>query len=328
MIHPDTLAKTFILGGKSDFLPLFQREGLPLESIPAALGGHSAGVSAKQFTRSAMALAAAARERYPSVPWRDLIPTALVNLSGPPTTQTMAGAAEDVKAAFADQGAAEPGSFLAPPLPVHLLPMPRTPSLASPRRPSLELASRQKSPPASPARHASPSRAAPPQPAAEQPDSHPLPPKAPVPRAPSARYTPTGVVSVSALSPRERRHARRPGCLRLVFCCCPCLGCGPLDPPILSTSPVRPQLMRAPSTAVNPAAKPAAAAQPAAKAMVKGSPKRAEGLVASAGGFAALPPAPKAAAVEEGSEGEDDFFDSRDRFSVMGSNVSDSERDD
>ena len=79
-IHPETLSKTFILGGKNDYLPIFQREGLAMPNIPKVLGGASAGLTARQFVSNARAMALAAKKVYPSVPAKDLLRVAAANL--------------------------------------------------------------------------------------------------------------------------------------------------------------------------------------------------------------------------------------------------------
>ena len=79
-IHPETLSKTFILGGKNDYLPIFQREGLAMAHIPKALGGASAGLTARQLVGNARAMAIAARKVYPTVPSKDLLRVAAANL--------------------------------------------------------------------------------------------------------------------------------------------------------------------------------------------------------------------------------------------------------
>jgi hypothetical protein len=105
MVHPETLAKTFILGGKSDYLPVLQREGLPAESIPLQLGGTHPGVPCSRLCDDAIEFATAAAARYPAVPPRDRLRVALANLS--PATRTLAAAAEELRRAAAAGAATE-----------------------------------------------------------------------------------------------------------------------------------------------------------------------------------------------------------------------------
>jgi len=91
MVHPETLAKTFILGGERDYLPIFQREGLSLDAIPVELGGRSRGITARTLCTQAIQLAQAAVVRYPGVSRRDLLKVAVANLS--PGARDMAAAA-------------------------------------------------------------------------------------------------------------------------------------------------------------------------------------------------------------------------------------------
>jgi hypothetical protein len=123
MVHPETLAKTFILGGKSDYLPVLQREGLPAESIPLQLGGTHPGVSASRLCDDAIAFATAAAARYPAVPPRERLRVAVANLS--PATRTLAAAAVELRVA----AAAGPASEWVTPPPC---PMPELPPHATP----------------------------------------------------------------------------------------------------------------------------------------------------------------------------------------------------
>lgn len=111
-IHPETLAKTFILGGKNDYLPIFQREGLTLANTPQALGGTSAGLTSRQFVSNARAMAVAARKVYPSVAAKDLLRIAAVNL--PSGVTDSVGAAAELERRFQEQGPAAEGSFVMP----------------------------------------------------------------------------------------------------------------------------------------------------------------------------------------------------------------------
>ena len=113
MVHPETLAKTFILGGERDYLPIFQREGLSLDAIPVELGGRSRGITARTLCTQAIQLAQAAVVRYPGVSRRDLLKVAVANLS--PGARDMAAAASEVAQLAASAGVAEEGAFLFPP---------------------------------------------------------------------------------------------------------------------------------------------------------------------------------------------------------------------
>ncbi len=142
MVHPETLAKTFILGGQSDFLPVLLREGLPIESVPIVLGGKHAGISGAALCDDAIAFASAAAARYPAVPPRDRLRGAVHNLA--PGTRTLAAAAAELQLA-ARAGPAtrweEPPVCELPDIPPPPPPPPQPPLHGSSRRISFEVPS-------------------------------------------------------------------------------------------------------------------------------------------------------------------------------------------
>jgi len=283
MVHPETLAKTFILGGPKDFLPLFQREGLPLASIPAVLGGSHPGLSALALCRQAVQLSAAAHKRFPGVAPHERSLVAVANLSA--GAITLAAAAAELDALVAAEGAAAAGSFALPQAP-KLGPLPpaspatparKASSHGEPRR-SLELVLQglghghaHGHGPAHGAGAGAGGRLE--EGEIVSPAAHPLGTPEGKAGAPGGAPRAPGSPAVASLPPRERRHARRPGCLRACFCLCPSAGCGGLEePPALEGAPLS-------------------------------SGSRRQGLVGVAGGV-------------EHEEGEV-FFDARDHLSVV-----------
>ena len=133
MVHPETLAKTFILGGEKDFLPVLTREGLPLASVPAVCGGGHPGLPSATLCTTAIAFCTAAAKRYPSVAPADRVRVALANLR--PETLTMAAAAAELTAAAALGPASD---FIVPPKLVMPEPGPQQAQPVS-RRGSLDL---------------------------------------------------------------------------------------------------------------------------------------------------------------------------------------------
>ena len=110
MVHPETLAKTFILGGEKDFLPVLTREGLPLASVPVCSGGKHTGTTSTVLCSTAIAFCSAAARRYPTVAPCDRVRVAMANLK--PDTMTMADAAAELTAAAALGPATD---FIVPP---------------------------------------------------------------------------------------------------------------------------------------------------------------------------------------------------------------------
>jgi hypothetical protein len=137
MVHPETLAKTFILGGEKDFLPVLTREGLPLSSVPACSGGKHTGTTSTVLCSTAIAFCSAAARRYPNVAPCDRVRVAMANLK--PETMTMADAAAELTAA-AELGPAV--DFIVPPkraLPPPEAPPPQAQPQTSSRRGSFDI---------------------------------------------------------------------------------------------------------------------------------------------------------------------------------------------
>ena len=214
MIHPETLAKTFILGGPPDYLPVFTANGLPLTAIPALLGGTHPGLSCTTLCRDAVTLGAAAAARYPAAAPHERLRLALANLS--PGARTMAEAAAELAAAAAGGPAGEGEYSPLPPFPDPDLPGLSAAGAAAlaattARRASLD-AQRPPSPSKDTRRTASQAaqpRALPPSPSLARGPSTRLPP----PDRGSSAQPPAPAPAVAALAAPVRRGR---GC----FACC------------------------------------------------------------------------------------------------------------